>query len=140
MMKKQSNPKQRLIVDGRYQIGICSQWFHDTYGEGTNFIKNGGVLYDAILRKTFGYRQRFNYIPQNFFGLNSNTLKKYRDRLTNLGIIEWKKTKQMTMYKILEPANEISTFVFVKNNDKDDKEQSKKDNFDHLMEKTNNML
>ena len=105
--------KQRSIKSGEMMQGICLQWFIDVYGVGSNGVKNGLILYISILRKSFGYRDRYAYIPQNYFGLSPNSLKKYRDKLTELGIIEWKATKQMTMYKILEPADKIKTFQFL---------------------------
>jgi len=112
----------RIVKSGEMMQGICIQWFFDTHGLDNNGKTTGLELYVAILRKTFGYRQRFNYIPQSFFKMSPNRLKRNRDRLTELGLIEWKKTKQMTMYKILEPAQEIKNFVFVKNIDKNNEE------------------
>jgi hypothetical protein len=115
--KQQSKHKSRVIKSGEMMQGICMQWFIDTYGFSNNGKVNGFELYTAILRKTFGYRQRYNYIKQDFFQMSPNKIKRHRDKLTELGIIEWRTTKGLTYYRILEPKKEIETFIFVKNKD-----------------------
>ena len=101
--------------------GICIQWFIDKYGNNSK-IMDTFKMYSKITRKTFGYRQRFGYIPQKYFNLNPKTMQVHRDKLVEIGILEWKKTKQMTYYKILEPYNEISNFIFVGKKDNEEKE------------------
>ena len=107
---------QRVIKSGEMMQGICIQWFIDEYGFSNDGKVNGFELYAAILRKTFGYRQKFNYISQSYFEMSPNKMKRHRDYLTEIGVLEWHTTKQMTMYRILEPADEIKTFRFSKQN------------------------
>lgn len=91
------------IVDGRFMLGICTQWFCDN---NYNYLE----LYVAICRKSFGFRKRYAYIESSEFKINLHTLKKHRDYLVSIGVLEWKKTKGFTMYKILEPIDEIKRF------------------------------
>ena len=101
---------KHIIKSGTMMQGICIQWFIDTYGLSDSKTFQ---LYSAIVRKTFGYRQKYNYINQEYFEMSPNTLKKHRDKLVSMGLLEWKKTKRMTYYRILEPYKEIEFFQFV---------------------------
>jgi hypothetical protein len=87
--------------------GICAQWFQDTYPDAS---LEELAIYVKIARHTIGFRKRDGYIEQSTFNLNPKTLKKYRDRLTELGIIAWQSTKKFTLYKLLEPQGEIAGF------------------------------
>jgi len=101
--------------------GICFQWFIDEFGTNKEFI-----LYISILRLTFGFRKRYAYISsKNLPFKDLHTLKKYRDILTQKGIIEWKTTSGYTMYKILEPKKEISRFILGKDISSSSKENEK---------------
>jgi hypothetical protein len=129
--------KQRTILSGQMMQGICMQWFIDNYSNNKKAIKAIG-LYAKILRYTFGYRNRFNYIHQARFDMFSQQLKTHRDHLTSIGVLEWKSTKQMTYYRILEPASEISTFVFTKKDS--GSEISKEEKYTKAMEETDKLL
>jgi hypothetical protein len=87
--------------------GICAQWFQDTYPDAS---LEELAIYVKIARHTIGFRKRDGYIEQSTFNLNPKTLKKYRDRLTDLGIIAWQSTKKFTLYKLLEPHVELTGF------------------------------
>lgn len=83
--------------------GICFQWFYDKKYSSLEF-------YMSICRLTFGFKKRYAYLKQENFGMNPKTLKKHRDYLVSIGVLEWEKTSGYTMYKILEPASEIYRF------------------------------
>jgi hypothetical protein len=145
-MNAHNNNNQKIhhkIKSGTMMQGICMQWFIDTYGFSNNGKVNGFEMYCAILRKTFGYRQRSNYISADYFQMSPNKMKRHRDYLVQLGLIEWKKTKQMTYYKILEPSSEINNFIFISkskledNNVKDIEEQEKQEKIDRIKNMTN---
>jgi hypothetical protein len=87
--------------------GICVQWFQDTYPDAS---LEELAIYVKIARHTIGFRKRDGYIEQSTFNLNPKTLKKYRDRLTDLGVIAWQSTKKFTLYKLLEPREELIGF------------------------------
>jgi hypothetical protein len=95
------------ISDGRMMQGICVQWFQDTYPDAS---LEELAIYVKIARHTIGFRKRDGYIEQSTFNLNPKTLKKYRDRLTCLGVIAWQSTKKFTLYKLLEPQSELIGF------------------------------
>ena len=135
MNAQQSNKRQ--IKSGEMMQGICIQWFIDTHGFSNDGKVNGFEMYCAILRKTFGYRNRYNYINANYFQMSQNKMKRHRDYLVSIGVLEWKATKQMTYYRILEPATEISTFVFTS---KHIDSGSEKPTRDELLEITNKLL
>ena len=99
----------------RYElVYLCHTRFYEIMVSGKKFTKTAGVerIYNVILNETFKKGKRYAYIPQSVFGMAPNTLKRNRDELTEFGIIEWKATERMTMYKILEPASVISYFDF----------------------------
>jgi hypothetical protein len=105
---QQSEPQNKYkIVDGRMMQGICNQWFLDT---NPDLGLEEFAIYSIIARHTFGFRKREGYIEQASFKLNPKTLKKYRDILTEMGIISWQATKKFTLYKILEPQVDIVNF------------------------------
>lgn len=87
--------------------GICAQWFQDTYPDAS---LEELAIYVKIARHTIGFRKRDGYIEQSTFNLNPKTLKKYRDRLVESGIIYWQATKKFTLYKLLEPQVELAGF------------------------------
>lgn len=95
------------ISDGRMMQGICTQWFQDTYPDAS---LEELAIYVKIARHTIGFRKRDGYIEQSTFNLNPKTLKKYRDRLVESGIISWQATKKFTLYKLLEPQVELAGF------------------------------
>jgi hypothetical protein len=95
------------ISDGRMMQGVCVQWFQDTYPDAS---LEELAIYVKIARHTIGFRKRDGYIEQSTFNLNPKTLKKYRDRLTYLGVIAWQSTKKFTLYKLLEPQSELIGF------------------------------
>ncbi len=108
---ERNNGNQHKVRDGRMMQGICSQWIVDNaldIGCTSDLIG----MYNIIARNTFGYRKRDGYIEQALFGLHRNTIKKHRDRLTELGLIEWQATRAYTRYKIIEPREEIANFAF----------------------------
>ena len=136
---------ERTIKSGEMMQGICIQWFIDEYSNNKTAMKTVG-LYTKILRYTFGYRQRFNYIKQDRFNMLGQQLKSHRDILTDLGLLEWHTTKQMTMYRILEPVTEIKTFRFSKQSleitgsDLKKEEEKRQKLYEELMNKTDKML
>jgi hypothetical protein len=87
--------------------GVCVQWFQDTYPDAS---LEELAIYVKIARHTIGFRKRDGYIEQSTFNLNPKTLKKYRDMLTDLGVIAWQSTKKFTLYKLLEPREELIGF------------------------------
>lgn len=95
------------IRDGRMMQGICMQWIIDNY---RTIDSESLRMYALIARLTFGFRKQYAYIKQSEFDMNKTTLKKYRDKLTETGLIEWKITEGYTMYKIIEPKAEIENF------------------------------
>jgi len=115
MNAKQSKKTQDKleIKSGHMMQGICMQWFIDNHSSNKTAMKAIG-LYTKILRYTFGYRQSFNYIKQDRFNMLGQQLKSHRDILVQLGVLEWHTTKNMTMYRILEPVDEIDRFHFSK--------------------------
>ena len=113
--------KPRIVKSGEMMQGICMQWLLDEHGSDKKIMRAAQV-YGKTLRKTFGYRNRWGYIPQDYFAMCPKQLKRYRDVLTEAGLLEWKTTKQMTLYKILEPRDIIKTFVFTKKNTEEDTE------------------
>ena len=114
-MKKQELTKPRLIKSGEMMQGICTQWAIDEHGSNKEIMRSI-MLYLKIARKTFGYRNRWGYISQDYFKMHPHKLKRDRDILTKCGLIEWHTTKMMTMYKIVEPRKLIKSFVFIKTN------------------------
>jgi len=88
-------------------IGICIQYYVDNYR--LSHIERS--MLEIILRYTFGFKKRNAYVSQKIFELNSKTLKKYRDMLSEKGILKWKKTRKYTIYEIIEPKKEIEKFV-----------------------------
>lgn len=115
-----TEPKKKVsVTSGYYAIGACVQWFIDTQGANNQSFN----IFSTILRNTFGYRKRYGYIKQSIFGVNPHTLKKYRDWLKSKGIIDWKETKGLTMYKILEPKEIIDKFTFVGSKTSSENEQ-----------------
>lgn len=103
------------VTNGAFAQGICLQWFLDTYGSN----HDAQSVYITILRYTFGYRKRYGYIKQSVFKMSPNTLKKQRDWLRSEKIIDWKQTKNLTMYKLLEPIDSINRFNFVGSSNKE---------------------
>jgi hypothetical protein len=112
-MDNHEQPEQQSkykISDGRMMQGICIQWFQDTYPDAS---LEELAIYVKIARHTIGFRKRDGYIEQSTFNLNPKTLKKYRDMLTNLGVIAWQSTKKFTLYKLLEPHVELDKFKLI---------------------------
>lgn len=106
-LSKSEQQNSYKINDGRMMQGICIQWFQDTYPDAS---LEELAIYVKIARHTIGFRKRDGYIEQSTFNLNPKTLKKYRDRLTELGAIAWQSTKKFTLYKLLEPQDELAGF------------------------------
>ena len=103
----QNQDQKNKINDGRMMQGICIQWFQDTYPDAS---LEALAIYVKIARHTIGFRKRDGYIEQSTFNLNPKTLKKYRDMLTEIGVISWQSTKKFTLYKLLEPQVELDGF------------------------------
>ena len=114
-MNNKYKEQPRRIKSGEMMQGICSQWIVDEHGSNSDLMR-AMPLYMKIVRKTFGYRNRWGYMPQHYFKMHTQQLKTHRDILTKYGLLEWHKTKMMTMYKILEPKPLIKSFVFIKTN------------------------
>lgn len=104
---QQEQQTRYKTVDGRMMQGICNQWFLDT---NEDLGLEEFAIYSIIARQTFGFRKREGYIEQASFKLNPKTLKKYRDILTEKGIISWQATKKFTLYRLLEPRDDIANF------------------------------
>lgn len=105
----QTQKKTKKIYDGRFMLGTYTQWLLD---EKKGLNRTAIDLALLIARQSFGYRKRYAYIHSDYFSMDKMTLKRYRDVLVQEGLLEWKKTKGYTMYKLLEPKNEIDSFVF----------------------------
>ena len=108
----QHSTQQYSIKSGTMMQGELIQWFLDKYSDDKNAMKAFQTLI-YISRKTFGYRQRYNYIKQDYFRIGQDKLKRDRDTLVDLGILEWHRTAKMTYYRIIEPQQLISTFQFI---------------------------
>jgi len=107
----------KKIIDGRYQIGLVTDWLMSNH----SLLGNELVIYMKILHMSCNkYHKRRVAIKQDEFGLNSKTLKKYRDMLTEKKIINWKTTSGYTVYWLEQPYYLIKDFVF-----KDSKEEQK---------------
>ena len=126
-MNNKESFKPRIVKSGEMMTGICTQWIIDEHGSNKTIMR-AISLYVKIARKTFGYRNRYGYIQQDYFKMHSQQLKDHRDILVKAKLIEWKATKQMTMYRILEPADRIKEFVFVRTNTEEPIEESTENN------------
>jgi hypothetical protein len=107
------NTAKNKIIDGRYQMGLVTDWIMKNHNlNGNELLIFMKILYLSCNK----YHKRRVAIKQDEFGLNSKTLKKYRDILTDKKIIDWKVTSGYTVYWLEQPYHLIKDFVF-KDND-----------------------
>jgi hypothetical protein len=91
---------QTKWFDGRMVQGAYRQWLVDEHPEALEL-----VVIDIIARFTLGYRRRYAYLEETKFNLSHN--KKYRQikKAEELGLLEYRKTKGYTMYKLVLPED-----------------------------------
>jgi len=105
-MKKQ----KKKIVDGRYQIGLVTDWIM----RKDKISYQAKQLYITIALYSLNvYHKRQVNIGLEKLPFKDKPLKKYRDELVSLGLIEWKNTKAYTCYWLKEPYMFIKDFKFI---------------------------
>jgi hypothetical protein len=80
--------------------GAYIQWLVDTHPEALELK----VLH-IIARNTLGYRKRYAYVKEELFEMSHN--KKWRQvkKLKDMNLLNYKKTRGYTMYKLILPNN-----------------------------------
>ncbi len=80
--------------------GAYKQWLVDEHPEALEF----SVL-DIIARYTLGYRKRYAYIKQEKFPKSQPTTWRQVKKVEELGLLEFKRTHGLTMYRLVLPLN-----------------------------------
>lgn len=121
-MKKQ----KKKIIDGRYQIGLVTDWIM----RKDKISYQAKQLYITIALYSLNvYHKRQVNIGLDKLPFQSKALKKYRDELVELKLIDWKNTKAYTCYWLKEPSMILRDFQFKTDETKDESE-IKSDNSD----------
>jgi hypothetical protein len=101
--------------------GAYIQWLVEQHPEALN-IKSIHI----ISRHTLGYRKRYAYIKaEDFKGMEKSKRSRDFKKLKNLGLLEYKKTRGYTMFKLVLPK-ELEDIVLWRYSDS--KENKEKDN------------
>ncbi len=119
------NKNYKKIVDGRMQLGIVSDWILNSYkGKLTN---NEMFMFMRIAEQSLQrYHKKSPNIEAIKFNMSRGTRTKCRERLIELNLIGYKRTKAYSAYWLQEPKNELTRFVFSndKHNDSIDMKKS----------------
>jgi hypothetical protein len=114
-------------TNGWTMTGICSQWAKRNIDINNNHF----IIYTDILDKSFSQGRRWCYMAYDDFSLtNRNTISKVLTELEDMNILNKKQTfkqnghKSKVEYKIIEPMEYISNFVFKKDYIQIDEEES----------------
>ena len=96
----QENEKKIKWIDGRMVQGAYRQWLVDEHPEALE-IK----ALDIITRHTLGWRIRYGYIREELFGMSHSTKWRQIKKLKELGLLEYKRTRKLTYYKLYLPED-----------------------------------
>jgi len=115
------NTKQKKIIDGRYQLGIVTDWLY----RRDDLSSEAKMLYTTIALYSLNvYHKRFVNIGLEKLPFKAKRLKKYRDELVLLDLIGWKNTKAYTLYWLKEPNYTIKNFKFKEDEKKEESKTS----------------
>lgn len=102
--------KQSKIVDGRYQLGIVTDWL---YRQDITITPEAQILYSYIAFTSLNvYHKRKVAIKADRLPFQGRRLYKYRDELVALGYIGWQNTKAYSLFWLLEPNYTLKSFVY----------------------------
>ena len=112
MTSNQENRETRKIRDGRMILGDYIQWLVDNHQELTSVEIR---LLQIIARNTFGWRKRYGYIKSEALemGMSKKTRNTHMKRLKEQGLLDYRRTRGYTMYKILVPEEIEARYEFV---------------------------
>jgi len=94
--------------------GIYLQWINDNQVDLDLSIYEKDILF-TISRNTLGYRLSYGYILQELFTLlfSERTLKTYRKKLIEKGLLKFKPTNRMSYYELVLPDEITNEFDFI---------------------------
>ncbi len=91
------NQNEKKWFDGRMVQGAYFQWLNREHPEADSVIN----LIRIIADNTLAYRKRYAYIKKDMFRLGHNTVWAHTQKAIELGLLESKKTRYYTMYRLV---------------------------------------